>query len=189
MPELILEPSATATWHRVVSEAVRHTAADLDEDCESYLVFLLMRYLRRSELSGSVLALEFLESLHQQQTSLRRDALQGVGDRCLILAGLFPEQAARRRVRLSYFVNLGKTAYGEVAERTPETTAALFNELAEAFVVLIDVLHAVRSRDEAAGLSAIEAAELALDTGSADAAERLSRLTGATLIDPGSHKH
>lgn len=188
MAELIVEPSVTATWHRVVHEAAEATAPELDEDSESYLVFLLMRYLRRPELVRSVLALEFLESC-QQPSRQRRDALQGVGDRCLILAGLFPEQAERRRVRLSYFVDLGRTAYGEVAEGAARPTAGLFLSLAEGFVRLADVLHALRGGTGPAGLTPLEAAELALDTGSDQASERLSRFTDATLIDPGGARH
>jgi hypothetical protein len=94
MPRFILEPSATATWQRAVQEAARETVTELDEDRESYLVFLLMRYLRTADLLRAVLALEFLESFEKPRRH-RCDALRRVGDQCLVIAGLFPEQAAR----------------------------------------------------------------------------------------------
>lgn len=188
MAPLIVEPSATATWHRLVTDAAGRAATDLDEDSESYLVFLLMRYLRRPKVVRSVLALEFLESLHQSR-SLRRERLQEVGDQCLLFTGLFPEQAARRRVRLSYFVALGRTAYGEVADSSNRETSTLFRQLATTFVLLSDVLRAVRDRDGEPLMSMLEAADRALDIDSNLARDCLAERTRGTLIDPGDRRH
>lgn len=188
MPQLILEPSAMATWQRAVQEAARHAAAELDVERESYLVFLLMRYLRGAELLRAVLALEFLEGLRQPRRH-RRDALQRVGDQCLVLAGLFPEQAARRRVRLSYFVDLGRSAYDGVAEVEAASNAELYHGLAETFVDLADVLRALRAREHTPLMSLMEAVDRHLATGSPMAAACLAGYTDATAAPGGRRVH
>lgn len=187
MSRLILEPSATAAWHRVVTEAACQAECELDEQRESYLVFLLMRYLRRPELVRSVLALKFLQAL-LNQGQMRRDSLQEVGDQCLIFAGLFPEQAERRRVRLSYFVDLGRSAYDDLAGAPHAGSAELFHTLACTFVVLTDVLRALRQQGDSPVMTALQAADLSIETDSALARRVLRRYTQATLVGTGGDR-
>lgn len=160
MPELILERSAAATWQRVLQEAAERVHSPLDEERESYLVLTLLHYLGRPELVRSVLALRFLDALaehgHYRQASLRE-----VGDQCLLFAGLFPEQARRRRVSASYFVDLGRSAYTELAEGTPPGLAALYERLAESFDDLAVVLAALR--DHSAVAETLEARRTAAE--------------------------
>ncbi|MGD8429003.1 MAG: hypothetical protein PVH31_01230 [Ectothiorhodospiraceae bacterium] len=188
MSQLILEPSATAAWQRLITDAAETAGHELDEQRESYLVFLLMRYLRRSEMVKAVLALQFLRMLNAPRRQ-RQQGLQQVGDQCLILAGLFPEQADRRRVQLSYFVDLGQSAYDGVARDASTATAQLFDALAETFVGLMDVLQAVRQSGGEPLMNAMEAAERSLSTGSSLARRTLRELTDATPIPPGSRAH
>lgn len=178
MRELIVEPTAKAVWHRLIVEAEARSGCELDESKESYLVFLLMRYLQRPDLVRTVLAMRFLEALHAQGRK-REEELQDVGDQCLIYAGLFPEQAQRRRVRLSYFVDLGRSAYHGLAEQSSRANAVLFGGLADAFVHLMDVLRATRDQEQQALLTALQAAEAWSETGSQLAFRELSRYTDA----------
>lgn len=177
MQELIVEPTAKATWHRLIVEAEERAGCELDEGKESYLVFLLMRYLQRPDLVRTVLALRFLEALRAQGRQ-RIDELQDVADQCLLYAGLFPEQAERRRVRLSYFVDLGRSAYQGLAEHSTRANALLFGGLADAFVGLTDVLRATRDSGDGM-LTALQAAETWSETGSGLAFRELSRYTDA----------
>lgn len=188
MSDLILEPTAKATWHRLIREAEERSGCRLDESSESYLVFLLMRYLQRPDLVRSVLALRFLHAL-RAHGRVREERLQEVGDQCLIYAGLFPEQAERRRVRLSYFVNLGQGAYSGAAEQASAASAALFTGLAGAFVHLMDVLRATRQREHEALLSALEAAERWGETGSDLGRRELAAYTDGLPMKPDGRLH
>lgn len=147
MSQLILEASAAATWQRVLQEAAERIRLPLDEECESYLVLTLLHYLGRPELVRSVLALQFLDAL-TADGRYRRDSLRDVGDQCLLYAGLFPEQTRRRRVSTRYFIDLGRTAYREVAEDTPNALGALYASLAGTFESLACVLCALRDRPD-----------------------------------------
>lgn len=135
---MLVYQATTAPWHELVFEAEEKLGAHIDEEIESYLVFMLMRHLRQPELARSVIALGFLEGLRQQGKA-RTEALQRVGDHCLLLAGLFPEQARRRCVGPEYFVHMGRNAYGELWSKP------LFVALARHFVLLADILSQIRA--------------------------------------------
>src|SRR5690606_1348997 len=114
-----------------------------DESREAYLVFVLLRYQGDARLLAHTHALDWLHA-QEQVGRLRADALRDVGDRCLLVAGLFPGLAARRRVSVDYFVDLGRGAYREVAEASRAAYAALFDQLAEGYRELVEVLRGLR---------------------------------------------
>ena len=128
-----------ALWHDLVRDGEAHAGIALGEAVQSYLVFVLMRYLRDSALAAHVLALDWLAAA-EQVGSARADALRDVGDRCLLIAGRFPGLAERRRVGADYFATLGCSAYHGVAGTARDGHAVLFAELALAFGALVRVL-------------------------------------------------
>lgn len=157
---LVLHPSAMAQWHSLVKEASQASGIDLNEDLESYLVFLLMQHSRSTEMIAKPFALDFLESIKSSKRE-NQAILREVGDTCLIFSGLFPKSAARKRVGISYYVKLGQSAYGSLSGSYHNHLALLFNELCEHFIQLMDVLHALRtSNPQAATLDLLEAEEL-----------------------------
>jgi len=188
MSELILEPNAVASWHRVVSEAAVRVRYPLDEDRESYLVFMLQRYLARPEMVRSVLAMQFLEGLGDRGR-VRSEHLRDVGDQCLLFAGLFPGQAERRRVNPDYFIDLGRSAYTVVAEGSAAALAALYHSLAEAFAALADVLFALRGDPSTPLLGALDAAEQAVGRSGPLGHAELARYTDATPVAGNTVRH
>ncbi|MFN2309650.1 MAG: hypothetical protein ABR553_07925 [Gammaproteobacteria bacterium] len=183
MAKLILEPTSTAQWHALVSEAEVAATRRLDETLESYLVFLLMRFCARPELAGRVLALDYLRG-SAASGQLQEVVLRDVGDQCLLFSGLYPRHAERRLVRVSYFVDLGRGAYGQLAERLRHAGAGMYLQLAEGFVALMDVLQAMRSLDGKPALEPLQSFELWTDTGSRSAWDQLQASTSATPAPP-----
>ncbi|MBI3562817.1 MAG: hypothetical protein HY080_13985 [Gammaproteobacteria bacterium] len=168
MTHLVTDQQATtAQWHDLVKEAEAQSHVHLDEELESYLVFLLMRYTEKPEMAAKVMALEYLQGVHAAG-SQRHQQLRDVGDQCLLYSGLFPRRAERRRVRISYYVDIGRSAYHTVAEVSHRTMAGMFQQLSARFVEMMDTLQAMRSlqRREAEVLDPIRAYELWNDTGS-----------------------
>ncbi len=189
MNTLILEPTTTAEWKTLVKEAEDANHYALSEDLESYLVFLLSRFTGKPEIAHSVLALDFLHSL-EHTGHQRTDALRDVGDKSLLFAGLFPGRADRRRVKISYFVDVGRNAYGALANVCQKQMSNLYVALGESFVALMDVLQVMRElSDHAAGLTPIQAAELWQDTHSRHALAVLRRTTKTTLSSTNSTHH
>lgn len=185
METLILHPTATAQWQAIVNEAERLSAIQLTEDLESYLVFLLMRFSEHPEIAHSILATEFLEGIkklkYAKHASLQD--VRDVGDKCLLFAGLFPGNARRRRVRISYYVNLGQSAYDSLSNYHITSLSKLFSSLSSHFVGIMDVLHTMRelTNDESM-LDLLQAEELWNDTKSRHALHTLRRKTDGFLM-------
>lgn len=140
---ILSAPAATSLWRDMVREAAQRAKVSLDEELESYLVFVLMRHLGDVGLAERALALQYLDAL-LMQGRLREEALRETGDRCLLIAGLFPEQALHRNVSLAYFLDLGVSAYRAEAEHVRSALSTLYQHLATAFTSLVRALVELR---------------------------------------------
>lgn len=143
MSKLILYPTDTCQWHALVNEAQAATQLILNENTESYLVFLLKRFSESSQWVESLVALDFLEAM---QASDRRqvELLRDVGDKSLLFSGLFPGLAARRHVRLEYFTEMGQAAYLTAAELQAAETGELYFQLSAQFTNMQSILQSMR---------------------------------------------
>lgn len=186
MTSLVLNTSSTAQWHDLVKDAQQITKNTLNEALESYLVFLLMRFISKPEIASTILALDYLNSLIETKRK-RQEQLRDIGDQCLLFSGLFPQRAEKKRVKISYFVHLGQNAYSELAH-----TDQLYSELSYRFVELMDTLYAMRKLgDNHPELSPLQAYDLWLDTGSKMCANAFTQKnnTSITLVRQNNKKH
>jgi len=178
MNKLLTQPTSLSQWYGLVTEAHAAAPVQLDEASESYLVYLLMRFTDKPQEIQSVLALDFLQSAHLLGQE-RDNQLRDVGDKCLLLSGMFPGRADRRCLRISYFVDLGRTAYEAMssAKQFAIEDDDRFEQLAIAFVPMMDVLHTLRSfsPDDEFQLNRAQAEELWYETGSRFALEYLQK--------------
>jgi hypothetical protein len=113
---------------------------------------------------------------------LQEAQLRDVGDQCLLFSGLYPQHAERRLVRVSYYVELGRGAYGQLAERLRHAGAAMYQQLCQGFVALMDVLQAMRALEGTPALSPLQSLELWAETGSQGARQQLRACTDATPV-------
>ncbi|KTD66385.1 hypothetical protein Lsan_0625 [Legionella santicrucis] len=143
MRQLILHPTDISQWHALVNEAQAATQLILSENTESYLVFLLMRFSQGPKLIESIVALDFLESMHRPRT-LQMELLRDVGDKSLLFCGLFPGIAKRRHVSLEYFSEMGQAAYLTVGELEGKHSENIYFQLSEQFLILKQILQAMR---------------------------------------------
>ncbi|MGB5260983.1 MAG: hypothetical protein WBO34_10740 [Gammaproteobacteria bacterium] len=188
MSRLILEPTSQAQWQTLIHEAQTACDRTLDETLESYLVFLLMRFTDRPECTARIMAEDYLQSLQLQGTH-RVESLREVGDHCLLFSGLFPRLAERRLVRISYFVNIGRSSYRQLSDVVGRQRAALYGHLSEAFIVLMDVLHAMRELGGQSLLTPIQAMELWQETGSRRCLQQLSDGRNVVPVTGGRETH
>lgn len=190
MEKIYTYPTSTNQWQTLVTEASYACDIKLSEDIESYLVFLLMRFTESTQLAQKIMATELLQSSNQSG-NLKSLTLRDVGDQCLLYSGLFPGRATHRRVRVSYYVDIGKSAYLTLANLERFTDTILFATLAEQFVSLMDILHCMRETDtKQVFLDPVQAHEIWSDTGSKHALQTLKSysVTGNseifTLVPP-----
>ena len=145
MNKLILHPTDTSQWHALVNEAQASTRLVLNENTESYLVFLLMRFSQATQLVESVIALDFLESM-QALGKRQIELLREVGDKSLLFCGLFPGMANKRHVKLEYFSGMGQAAYLTVSELQDSESANLYSQLSAQFLTMQQILQAMRGQ-------------------------------------------
>lgn len=147
MQRLVIHPTQTAQWHSLVCEAESAANFFLDEELQSYLVFLLMRFLDKPEIAARILAREYLESLLTSGQK-QYDKLRDVGDVCLLHAGFFPHRARRKRVSESYFTELGSGAYEQLGIILEHEFSSLYLKLSQSFESLRDLLKTMQRLGE-----------------------------------------
>lgn len=175
---LLTNSTPVALWHDIIHEAEAACSMTLREELEAYLVFLMMRYTTKPEIANRIVATDILQGLKLSRNE-RESALQEVGDTCLIFSGFFPKLAEKRLIKLSYFVNIGQTAYDIISKKRSD----IYHSLAHQFVGLMDVLQSIRLYSHAhPDLLPIQAYELWNDTGSQRALSVLKQYTDCTPI-------
>lgn len=163
---LLTNDNIIALWKDTVQHAKNQCAITLENELETYLVSLLVQYTSRPEVVKQLLATTFLEA----QKGHNQHALREVGDQCLLFAGLFPHAAERKLVKISYFVDLGRSAYASISCDTND----LFRLLAYQFVGLMDVLQSIRPHPD---LLPLEAYDQWIEVGSQRALRILQEYT------------
>lgn len=171
--QLILDSSELSQWHTLVHEAELDYGCHLDEAMQSYLVFTLMRFSKNPQLNAHALALDYLTS-HHLPNNLRSEQLRDIGDQCLLVSGLYPQSTEKRQVSAAYYVDLGRSAYHHISTVTQKGIAELYQQLAESFVLLMDLLQTIRQYS-APALQPISALDLWHQTGSRAALNQVSR--------------
>ncbi len=170
--KLILASSEMAQWHELVCEAEADYGCHLNETMQSYLVFTLMRFMKKQDLVSHVLALKYLHT-HNLPDKIKLEQLRDVGDQCLLVSGLYPKRALKRNVRVSYYVDLGRSPYHNLSTCAQQGIGELYHQLADTFIVLMDLLQTIRQYNTPA-LQPLAAIELWSDTGSKVAFDQLS---------------
>lgn len=179
MGKVIWHNNSTAAWQELVCDAQQLSQTQLNEDLESYLVFMLMRFTEHACVHNRPVALDFLETLHSNG-QLQKTQLREVGDKCLLFSGFFPGLAERRRVKISYFVDVGQSAYHILASLSNAVSCELFAQLCREFVPLMDVLQHMRAMSRKTPLlKPLEAMELWQDCHSQNAMDILKQYTDA----------
>lgn len=171
--KFILDSSELSQWHTLVEEAEQDYGCHLDEAMQSYLVFTLMRFARSQRLNSQALAIDYLRS-HQLPSNLRSEQLRDIGDQCLLVSGLYPQSAEKRQVGVSYYVDLGRSAYHHISTVTQKSIAELYQQLAESFILLMDLLQTIRQYSMPA-LQPMAAMDLWQQTGSQAALKQISK--------------
>ncbi len=149
--QLLTSHNSLILWRDVVKFAENRSSIVLNEDLEAYLVSLLIRYTNKPEVAQQIFASSFLQAMQKGQNQ-RNTALRDVGDGCLLVAGLFPHTADKKHVKISYFVDLGRSSYAAISLAAND----LFYSLALQFVAMIDVLQSIRENVSMLPLEAYE---------------------------------
>ena len=124
----------------------------------------------------------YAEAVNAETVERRDSILRRLGDVALFIAGLFPQSLSRSLVDVDYYINMGGSAYGYLAESrhiAARTSAfkMIFRDLSEHFAGFVDVLAEVGDSTSLANdRDVLRLYEMWLCSGSANAAGKLQQL-------------
>lgn len=187
---VIVDTSLHEYFHESVHTALSRQQVQAQPETASYLVNLLISFLRTERLyepgedgpGFRPLALRYADTLHGLSPELRARALRGLGDVALFVAGVFAESFSRKLIDVDYYAAMGGSAYARLADslRASESGRAfseLFEELAAKFTDFADVLGEVAEHpDVRHHKDILRLYDRWLKTGSRRAAARLRAL-------------
>jgi len=115
-----------------------------------YIVQMLAGYVTRRDhaappLDDEPLGVRLARAMHAEG-AVQREELRSVGDSSLFLVGFFADSLNRRLADIDYYISLGGSAYGRLAQSDEDAFADVFGEMASKFVPLADVLAEVSER-------------------------------------------
>jgi|SRR6266545_4711735 len=169
-------------FQEVLSDALNRQGVDASEPTEFYLVALLGEYTK-ARIPDGPLSLR-LVGTSGADAGERVRALKEVGDTSLYITGFFADSLQRKLVGVDYYMDLGKAAYHELAQRLPTSTVAeVYDELAGKFPCFVDVLAEVRNQTAFMGRDVVRLYEEWLRTRS-DWIEQRLRALGVLVQGP-----
>ena len=135
-------------FHDEVDRAFRDRGLEPGTLVEHYVVQLLAAYAAQGIPDGP-LALKLAAAVDANPRERRR-SLREVGDTSLYVSGFWADSLADKLVDVDYYIELGGSAYGELARGgagwTGDPFGAVFAELASNFVRFVEVLALVSRR-------------------------------------------
>ena len=179
--DVTLATSVDEFFHEVVTDALSVVDVDASEPASWYLVGLLGD-MTRARLTDEPLGLKLVQT--GGDAGERVKTLKQVGDTSLYVAGFFAESLGRSLVDVDYYVGIGQTAYARLARSMGRTSLTeVYDELAQNFPQVVDVLTEVRKRTDFATSDVTRLYEIWLKTRD-EWIEKKLRAAGV-LVDPG----
>lgn len=153
--KIVYESSDRQLWYDLVVSSRNKLGLCMNDDVESYLVFLLAQYCAQPEFISQTVAHQYLQAVAQKGQQAR-NSLREAGDIALLFAGLFPLRLQRYDITPSYFVCLGRESYKSLADTYALSSVIrdLYAKLSDEFVSMVDVL--LRIREQADGRQALD---------------------------------
>ena len=144
---MLIEKRPIEHFKELVSSAIRHQKVQTNELAEFYLSNLLADFVNQERLSEEPLAITFMKALEMKKES-QGIVMKHLGDLSLFVSGYFSDSLKRKIVDIDYYILMGVTSYGYLADLHKEKTtlASLFEELANKFRAFVDVLSEVSER-------------------------------------------
>ena len=161
MSDTLISPSTSLEdyFRTRVEHVVERHRIDGDEDTRSYIVRLLCDYSRnhrfhdREHAASTLvpLATYYRQAVEAPNATARHQHLRRLGDVALFVASLFSGALARRPVDVGYYVSMGGSAYGALADsgsanRRERAFQGVFAELSEHFEDYVTALSDIPER-------------------------------------------
>jgi len=155
MSSLVASHSLRGLFKELLAEAASHQQVELAETTEFYVVNLLAEFAAAEKLFTETedgrkdvepLAVLYHRALQQDRDGRIR-TLRRLGDVSLYQAGFFSSALRETVVGTDYYIQMGGSAYGQVATLAPAAAfASVYRELCQKFRSLVEVLEEIAAR-------------------------------------------
>ena len=109
---MYLHSNSQAQWYHALCDLQHETDTVLPLEIEYYLTHVLINSTTQISLIDSLVGEDFLENLHQ---CTGKNQWPELGNKCLIITGVFPQWANHRCRSKNYVAQMGKLAYQQAA--------------------------------------------------------------------------
>ncbi len=143
-------------FRELICEAMGNQKISTQPETEFYLVNLLNQFMTTDKLYArgpeghskqEPLAILVKEALEEDRPLAQSALFRHIGDVSLYTAGFFQDSLNRKLVDVDYYIDMGGTAYQQVAVRMDgDLLKLLYGELAQKFGDLVEVLAEVSSK-------------------------------------------
>jgi hypothetical protein len=131
-------------FRQLVTDAMGRQNVAAQPETEFYLVNLLNQFMTTERLTQEPLALMVKEALEKTEPDAQRTLFRQVGDVSLYVAGFFQDSLNRKLVDVDYYIEIGGTAYRQVANLVEANAfRGVYEELAAKFGSFVEVLASV----------------------------------------------
>ena len=199
---LITDVEPQMFFQEALQEAISKHQLSTCHETTLYLSNLLTAFIQAEQLFAQTedglmlkpLAGMYAEAAEARSINERDTALRHLGDVALFISGLFPQSLSRSLVDVDYYINMGGSAYGFLADssrlsRNTRVFSMIFHELSDRFAEFVDVLAEVGDNTNLRQDSDIlRLYEIWLCSGSKNAEEKLRKLgVQAVKVDRLTH--
>lgn len=124
-------------FKEVLDEAMQKQDIRISDEAAFYLMGLLITHLKRDAGDDTKgLGERYRIALLGEETEL----LKAVGDKSLIIAGIWWQSLLKRLLDVDYYIEIGRSAYKKAGESTSKNVSEVFEELSENFVDMVNIL-------------------------------------------------
>ena len=127
-------------FKEALEKASRNQHLEISEDANSYVLGVLIKVLRHrpedKQLNEGTVAEKYMAALAGEH----HDLFRAVGDSSLIIAGIWWQSLIRKIVNVDHYIEIGSRSYQGASYTAPQVLTDLFDELADNFKNLVNVL-------------------------------------------------
>lgn len=120
-----------------LDDAMASQRLHISQEAAFYLMGILVLGMKKDPHGETEsLAEQYLLAQHTEET----EKFRAIGDLSLIVAGIWWQNLLRKLVDVDYYVDLGSHSYQKVSETSSGDLADLFEELAQNFKSIVNIL-------------------------------------------------